>query len=211
MNVKKIIRITWLSLSTVRLMPHYIIMKLHSSCAVIELDMKRWREQYGAHLSVAVNGDSTWEMFLLLMQLMTYFPEFRSLFYFRTGWAGKVMSSLCRPMPILSLSRVDEGVGPGFLIMHGRATGVAARKIGSNFTVFQLVSIGYMNENDKPTIGDNVTVFAGAKILGKVNIGNNCLVGANAVVLKDVPDNCTVVGVPAYIVRRNGVKVKESL
>ena len=77
--------------------------------------------------------------------------------------------------------------------------------------IFQHVSIGYISETEKPTIGDNVTVFAGAKILGNVKVGNNSIVGANAVVIKDVPENCTVVGVPAYIVRRNGVKVKEPL
>ena len=49
------------------------------------------------------------------------------------------------------------------------------------------------------------------KYLADVKIGDNCIVGANAVVVKDIPENCTVVGVPAYIVRRDGVKVKEPL
>jgi serine O-acetyltransferase len=59
---------------------------------------------------------------------------------------------------------------------------------------------------------DNVRIGAGAKVIGKVVVGNNCIIGANAVIVKDVPDNCTVVGVyPVYIVRRDGVKVKEIL
>ena len=51
----------------------------------------------------------------------------------------------------------------------------------------------------------------GAKIIGGVRIGHNCIVGANAVVVKNVPDNCTVVGVPAYIIRRNGKSIRENL
>lgn len=54
-------------------------------------------------------------------------------------------------------------------------------------------------------------ICAGAKVLGKVTIGDNSIVGANAVVVKDVPPNCTVVGVPAYIIKRDGKKVHEDL
>lgn len=54
---------------------------------------------------------------------------------------------------------------------------------------------------DAPTIGDNVVVYAGAKIIGGVHIGNNVIIGANAVVTKDVPDNCVVAGVPARIIK----------
>ncbi|MEO0490941.1 MAG: serine acetyltransferase, partial [Cyanobacteria bacterium J06659_2] len=67
------------------------------------------------------------------------------------------------------------------------------------------------DKSSRPWIGDNVRITAGAKVIGGVKIGNNVTVGANAVVVKNVPDDCVVVGVPAYIVRRNGVKVKEEL
>jgi serine O-acetyltransferase len=60
-------------------------------------------------------------------------------------------------------------------------------------------------------LGDNVRIMAGAKVIGNITIGNNSTVGANAVVVKDVPPNCTVVGVPAYIVRRDGVRTHEKL
>ncbi|MDR2010191.1 MAG: serine O-acetyltransferase [Bacteroidales bacterium] len=63
----------------------------------------------------------------------------------------------------------------------------------------------------KPTIGNNVKIYAGAKLIGGIKVGDNVKIGANAVVVKDVPDNCTVVGVPAYIVRRDGVSIKENL
>lgn len=67
------------------------------------------------------------------------------------------------------------------------------------------------NSTDCPMIGDNVVIASGAKILGDVHIGNNVIIGANAVVVKDVPDNCTVVGVPAYIIKKNGIKINEKL
>jgi tetrahydrodipicolinate N-succinyltransferase len=77
--------------------------------------------------------------------------------------------------------------------------------------VNQLVVIGWTDRTRGPILGDNVSVKAGAKILGPITIGNNVTVGANAVVTKDVPANCVVAGVPARIIRRNGVRVDEPL
>ena len=62
-----------------------------------------------------------------------------------------------------------------------------------------------------PTLHNNVMISAGAKIIGDITIGDNSIVGANSVVLKDVPPNCTVVGVPGMIVKENGVKVHREL
>jgi len=112
-------------------------------------------------------------------------------------------------MPTLYIYTKD--IGPGLFIQHGFATIISAQKIGQNCWINQQVTIGFLNDTDRPTLGDNVTIYAGAKVLGNVSIGDNSIVGANAVVVKDVPQNCTVVGVPAYIVRRNGVKVREPL
>ena len=72
--------------------------------------------------------------------------------------------------------------------------------IGSNCTTYHQVTIGQGN-GGAPTIGDNVYIGAGAKIIGNVKIGNNVKIGANAVVLKNIEDNCTVVGVPAKVVK----------
>ena len=74
-------------------------------------------------------------------------------------------------------------------------------KIGDNCTIFQDVTIG-QNDNKFPTLGDNVIIYAGAKIIGDVKIGNNVIVGANAVVTHDIPDNCIVAGVPAKIIKK---------
>lgn len=64
------------------------------------------------------------------------------------------------------------------------------------------MTIGYTNDNDYPTIGDNVTIYAGAKILGNVTVGDNSIIAANAVVVKDVPANVIVGGVPAKIIKQ---------
>lgn len=74
------------------------------------------------------------------------------------------------------------------------------------------MTIGYKNGSDGlPVIGNNVFIGAGSKILGPVVIGDNVTIGANAIVIKNVPANCTVAGVPARIVKRNGVRVDEPL
>lgn len=74
------------------------------------------------------------------------------------------------------------------------------KKNGKNCKIFQQVTIGY-NGDEQPIIGDNVVVCCGAKIIGGVKVGNNVIIGANAVVCKDIPDNVVVAGVPAKIIK----------
>lgn len=97
-------------------------------------------------------------------------------------------------------------IGKNLFIDHG--TGVVIGEtavIGDNVTMFHGVTLGGTgNERDKkrhPTIGNNVFIGSGAKILGNITIGNNVKIGANAVVLKDVEDDRTVVGIPGYVVK----------
>lgn len=101
------------------------------------------------------------------------------------------------------------------MIVHGFSTIILAKSIGSNCLIAQQVTIGMSfktaDPKDCPTIEDNVAIMAGAILFGEITIGSGSTVGANAVVNKDVPKNCTVVGNPAYIVRRDGLPTKESL
>lgn len=105
-------------------------------------------------------------------------------------------------------------IGKGFFIDHG--TGVIIGEttiIGDNVTLYQGVTLGGTGKETgkrHPTLKDNVMVSAGAKIIGSFTVGENSKIGAGSVVLKEVPANCTVVGVPGQIVKRDNVKVPAS-
>ena len=96
-------------------------------------------------------------------------------------------------------------IGKGLFIDHGSGVIIGETTIiGVNVTLYQGVTLGGTGKEQgkrHPTLGDNVMVSAGAKILGSFKIGDNCKIGAGSVVLKEVPPNCTVVGVPGRIVK----------
>ncbi len=189
-----------LLISGVRLTPHITLMIIGSKRSVIGMDLDRWGQIY-----LGRKPDSLIQRVALFVRLMTFKTEYRNLFYHRTGLSGKVFAIMCRPMPTLYIN--TQKIGPGLFIQHGFSTIIAAAEIGENCWINQQVSIGFSNATDCPTIENNVTISAGAKVIGKVNIGENSKVGANAVVVKNVPANVTVIGVPAYIVRKDGVRV----
>ncbi len=101
-------------------------------------------------------------------------------------------------------------IGPGLFIDHG--TGVVigeTTEIGANCTIYQGATLGGTGKDvgkRHPTLGNNVLVGAGAKVLGPFTVGDNAKIAANAVVLDTVPENSTAVGVPARVARRNGKK-----
>ncbi|MBV8951962.1 MAG: serine acetyltransferase [Actinobacteria bacterium] len=130
-------------------------------------------------------------------------PAFRTLYYYRLRRASAVsavfgsLASLCYPGE-RTLHIMCSDVGPGLIIQHGFATVIAANRIGANCWVNQQVTIGFKgHRGGSPVLGDNVQVYAGAKILGEVTIGDGAQIGANAVVIDDVPPYHTAVGVPA--------------
>lgn len=96
-------------------------------------------------------------------------------------------------------------IGKGLFIDHGTGVVIGETAIVGNYvTMFHGVTLGGTGKEKgkrHPTVGDNVFIGSGAKLLGNINIGNNVKIGANAVVLKNVPDNVTVVGIPAKIVK----------
>lgn len=106
-------------------------------------------------------------------------------------------------------------IGKGLLIDHGMGVVIGeTAEIGDNCTIYQGVTLGGTGKDvgkRHPTLGDNVMVGAGAKILGPVHIGSGSKVAANAVVLHEVPENSTAVGIPAKVVRRGGVRVKNDM
>lgn len=102
-------------------------------------------------------------------------------------------------------------IGKGLFIDHGSGVIIGETAIlGDNITLYQGVTLGGTGKEKgkrHPTLKDNVMVSAGAKVLGSFTIGENSKIGAGSVVLEEVPPNCTVVGVPGRIVRRDDKKV----
>lgn len=102
-------------------------------------------------------------------------------------------------------------IGKGIFIDHGMGVVIGETAvIGDNCLLYQGVTLGGTGKDKgkrHPTLGNNVLVGAGAKVLGPFTVGNNVKIAANAVVLNAIPDDCTAVGVPARIVRRKGEKV----
>lgn len=180
---------------------------LSSEKEIISQDCERWLEL----LHGTSNGRRP-----TLLSLLGHYPEFRTLFYYRVKRGNLVAVAVSlilqwfyKAEPTLHLR--SPHIGPGFFMQHGYATSVGAYRIGRNCSVNQLVVIGWTDRTRGPILGDNVSVKAGAKVLGPITIGDNVTIGANAVVTKDVPSNCVVAGVPAKIIRRDGIRVNEAL
>jgi serine O-acetyltransferase len=104
----------------------------------------------------------------------------------------------------------DADIGEGLFIDHG--TGVVigeTAEVGDNVTMYQGVTLGgtgFATGKRHPTVQDNVTIGSGAKLLGPITIGHGAKIGANSVVIHDVPPNSTVVGVPGHPVRVEGIR-----
>ncbi len=139
---------------------------------------------------------------IAFIELMTFLREFRNLFYFRCGLPAKVFSWLCPPLSTLEINTAD--LGPGLYIQHGGGTLISAHSIGADCWINQQVTIGYSNHTDRPTIGNRVRIYAGAKIIGNVTIGDDAVIGLNTVVIDNVPASATVFGVPGRIISKRG-------
>ncbi|MBT1179932.1 serine O-acetyltransferase [Bifidobacterium vespertilionis] len=152
-----------------------------------------------------------------MLYMLVFRNPFHAVFYFRM----RMKHNLCRAIQSVLLpdkreTEITGDIGPGLLIFHGQATIIHCAKAGKNLEVFQSVTIGRnpshnRDGRDIPVIGDNVTIYTGSIVSGGINIGNNVQIGAGSVVMKDVPDNCVVVGNPARIIKHNGHRSDESL
>lgn len=197
----------YIMLTSWRFLLHWIYYKQARNKDVIDADINRNLNQFVRRIPLDVYKKPT---FIEFCFLMTFYTMFRNIFYVRVGsrhhFYAKFLSIFASPQPLLDISETAD-IGSGLIVQHGYGTIVAPRKIGKNCWVNQGVTIGYTNNNDCPTLGDNVTVYCGAKVLGDVHVGNNVIVAANAVVVKDIKDNCVVGGVPAKIIKDNHTRI----
>ena len=158
----------------------------------LQKDLARWKRL--CH----VDGMDRRAMALLLWDK----KEFRNLLIYRNShrplyrrWIGLVY----RPMDTLYLETPE--IGGGLFIHHGFATMVAAKSIGENCWINQQVTIGYGKGEEPPVIGNDVMITCGAKVLGRITVGDGAVIGANAVVIRDVEPGAVMGGVPAKRIR----------
>lgn len=136
--------------------------------------------------------------------LMKFYNIYRTLYLKRFKLFSNILYRITMILFNCSIPPTcDLGEGVNF----GHPIGIVIHQnsvIGKNTIIYQNVTIGRKESKtqEAPIIGENCIVGAGACILGKIKIGDNVKIGANAVVLQDIPDNCTVVGIPGKIIKR---------
>lgn len=180
----------YLFFNTLRFLPHILLFIFSLDREKIEKDVERWSKRF---YDASFEGKN--KMIKSLIWLLSFKKEYRNVYLHRIRKQFPLLFHICNFIsPRLdSLYIPTPLIGGGLFIEHGFSTTIAAEKIGENCSVYQQVTIGYSDDGKAPIIGNNV------------------IIGANAVVVKDVPSNCTVVGIPAYIVRRDGQKLVENL
>lgn len=172
-SFKALAKRVWFCLSFLRLLPHVVWHLLMRRSNALNGDIARWRRILFGHK--AEQG-----YILAFAKLMTFYPEFRNVFFYRACCASRILVPLCKPMSKLHMLTKD--IGPGLYIQHGFATSNSVKSVGKDCWINQQVTIGYFNSSDAPVLADEVTDHAGAKFIGAVSIGSRSIIGANAVV-----------------------------
>ena len=180
-------------LNILRLWPHLLCYACSKNKMRIAADTAAYRAVY--------NGGLLW--------LLTFNPSFRTLFYHRLGQVSKLIEWLAPGQTTFTIAKTTH-VSDGVLFFHSYGTILNAREIGEGCRIVCNITLGD-KKGKTPIIGKHVEILPGAVIAGDVTIGDNCVIGPNAVVYKSVPANCVVVGNPAYILKREGVVVNEKL
>lgn len=156
------------------------------------------------------------EIFFLYSGLHAIWWHRVSHFFYKAGMRG-IARWVSQSARFFTGIEIHPGatIGHGLFIDHGMGVVIGeTTEIGDNVTIYQGVTLGGTGKDvgkRHPTIGNNVMIGSGAKVLGPFKVGDNSKIAANAVVLNEVPPNCTCVGVPARIVKINNERVTEQL
>ena len=157
------------------------------------------------------------------LEILLLYPGLHAIIFYRVShwlWnrqipvAPRLLSQLARGLTGVEI-HPGARIGKGLFIDHGMGVVIGETTvIGNNVTLYQGVTLGGTGKETgkrHPTLGDDIVIGAGAKVLGNIEIGSNAYIGANAVVIKDVPPNTTIVGVPGRITKQDGKKIDRSL
>lgn len=156
-------------------------------------------------------------------EILLLYPGVHALIFHRVShwlWGhglrflGRLNSQLARHCTGIEI-HPGATIGKGLFIDHGMGVVIGeTAEIGNDCTIYQGVTLGGTGKDvgkRHPTLGNNVMIGAGAKVLGPVTVGSNSKIAAGAVVLREVPKNCTAVGIPAKVVRRDGLRIQTDL
>jgi serine O-acetyltransferase len=155
-------------------------------------------------------------------EVLTTYPGWHALWFYRVShwlwchrlrWPGRLLSHIARTLTGVEI-HPGAVIGPGAFIDHGMGVVIGeTAEIGPNVTLYHGVTLGgtsWKKGKRHPTLEEDVVVGAGAKILGPIRIGARTRVGANAVVVKDVPPDSVVVGIPGRVTHRRGERLVDS-
>lgn len=175
---------------------------------------KKIRDDVNAVLERDPAARNFWEVFFLYsgVKAVRYY-RIAHWFYIRKHYfIARFLSQRARKITGIEIHPGAE-IGRGVFIDHGMGVVIGETTvIGDNCTIYQGVTLGGTGKDKgkrHPTIGNNVVIGCGAKVLGPFRVGDNSKIAANAVVLSEIPDDCTVVGVPGRIVKKNNVRVNQ--
>ena len=163
----------------------------------------------------AARSESTGEILLLYsgVHAILAYRVAHKLYLSQHYLSARAVSQLARHLTGIEI-HPGATIGKGLFIDHGMGVVIGeTTEIGDNCTLYQGVTLGGTGKDvgkRHPTLGNNVMVGSGAKVLGPLTIEDNCKIAAGAVVLHSIPENCTAVGVPARIVRCRGKRVQET-
>ena len=161
-------------------------------------------------------ASSTAEVLLLYSGLHAVWAHRMSHKLYKTGhkFSARLISQDTKAVTCIEI-HPGATIGKNLFIDHGSGVVIGeTAEIGDNCTLYQGVTLGGTGKDTgkrHPTLGDNVMVGAGARVLGPFKVGDGSKIAANAVVLTEVPENCTAVGIPAKVVKRNNVRVADDL
>ena len=174
---------------------------------------KQWHEDVHCVFGRDPAAHTVWEILLTYSGVHAVLIHRISHRLWKANWklSARILATVAK---IFTNVEIHPGAIIGRRLFIDHALGVVigeTAEIGNDVTLYHGVTLGgttWHKEKRHPTIGNNVLIGSGAKILGAITLGNNVRVGANSVVIKDVPACCTVVGIPGRIIQTKGTKIQ---